>query len=277
MSENQKQANQNTIKVDRLISELAHREYWQNDKFRKNSWTKAEKYNECKKLLYKVGFRYQYSTFESFDLTNAESGNEDPKKVEAIKKLKAAVGPLSGISDGSNMLTGNPIELTPPPNIVLFGPPGTGKDHLMLACAWEEILHNSSSIEWIDGINFSEQYRSLIRENESSDRFINQFLEPDILMISDPIPPKGDQSQYVTSGLQMIIDDRYRNLKSTWVTINARDGKEASEKLAAPLIDRLRHHGICIQCEWPSYRTVMDKKLVDYGIGCVEDFEKGNS
>ena len=69
------------------------------------------------------------------------------------------------------------------------------------------------------------------------------------------VPPKGDASQYNADVLMRIVDRRYRDCKPTWLTLNVLDGEEAERRLASPIVDRVRHGSLCLECNWPSYRT----------------------
>jgi DNA replication protein DnaC len=77
---------------------------------------------------------------------------------------------------------------------------------------------------------------------------------PNVLAISDPTPPLGELSDYQRSMLFRVVDRRYRDLRPTWVTINAADSAEAERKIAPNIIDRLAHGALVLRCNWPSYR-----------------------
>ena len=83
---------------------------------------------------------------------------------------------------------------------------------------------------------------------------VNSFIRADILAISDPVPPKGNTSDYAAHMLYQIVDAPYRSMKSTWVTANVATKQEASEALSAPIFDRLLDNAFTLFCNWPSYR-----------------------
>ena len=68
--------------------------------------------------------------------------------------------------------------------------------------------------------------------------FVRDYVKPKILIVSDPIPPKGDASQYNADVLMRIINRRYCEYKPTWFTLNVLDGEEAERRLASPIVDR---------------------------------------
>lgn len=105
------------------------------------------------------------------------------------------------------------------------------------------------------GLELFELARRLIRVDGDETTFVRDFVRPKILIVSDPVPPKGDASQYNADVLMRIVDRRYRESKSTWFTLNVLDGEEAERRLASPIVDRVRHGSLCLECNWPSYRT----------------------
>jgi len=140
--------------------------------------------------------------------------------------------------------------------LILHGRPGTGKDHLAAACMYWAILKCGWRVEWRDGNLLSMDLRNLVRNQEGEAKIFNQLTRSQILVISDPIPPKGETSQFITDFLQRVVDRRYREERSTWATINVHSGSEAEDRLASPIVDRLRHNSLSLQCEWQSWRAM---------------------
>jgi DNA replication protein DnaC len=138
--------------------------------------------------------------------------------------------------------------------LLLFGRPGGGKDHLMVGALYWALLRHGFTVEWVDGLNLYQRARALVATGGDERAFIEQYTAAQILAISDPVPPKGDVSQYATDVVQRIVDRRYRDCRSTWATLNVHNGAEAEARLASPIIDRLRHEATCLECNWPSYR-----------------------
>jgi DNA replication protein DnaC len=77
---------------------------------------------------------------------------------------------------------------------------------------------------------------------------------PQILAVSDPIPPMGETSAWNAALLYRIVEWRYRDLKATWMTLNAESLEEAQHLTTPAVFDRLREGAIMIPCFWPSYR-----------------------
>ena len=187
-----------------------------------------------------LGPRYAECTLDNFDIYE-EKATERPSQGAVLAEIRRFAADM-------------PKRLGTGGGVVLFGPPGTGKDHLLTALMYEAILRYGWTVKWTSGVGLSMQARELIRTKGSEVKFIKEHQRTFILTISDPVPPKGDASQYAADLIQRIVDRRYRDLKPTWVTLNVEDGAEAAKRLAGPIVDRLRHDSLTLECAWPSYR-----------------------
>lgn len=192
-------------------------------------------------LVCQVGTRYKYASFANYKVYE-EVGTSTRKSQREV--YQAVRDFCDNMTD--RMKNGG--------GLVLTGPPGTGKDHLIVTAMYWAILKYGLTVTWRDGPMLAQEIRSVIAGNNDETAFIDKFVKPQIFVISDPVPPKGDASNFVTDTLQRIVDRRYRMMKSTWCTLNVGSAKEADQRLAAPLVDRLRHDSLHLGCGWNSYR-----------------------
>jgi DNA replication protein DnaC len=208
----------------------------------------------------------------------------------SVPNQSKAIWALENYAD--NMLH----ELEAGTNIILHGPSGTGKDHMLIGLAKKILLQAGESkrirglfhkiistgiktvqnfeiyrndpvvperiffsvhVHWKNGMDLYGDMRDLIdNRNRSEDKFIKEMTLPDILILSDSLPPRGCITEFQSQVLFRILDTRYRNCRPTWVTLNVRGAAEADERLGAQLVDRLRDGALSIHCDWPSYRKV---------------------
>jgi DNA replication protein DnaC len=145
--------------------------------------------------------------------------------------------------------------------VIFYGPVGTGKDHLMAALLHRATGTHGLTAGWLNGIELFGTMRDLIAMNKSEELLLRQFAAPRILAISDPLPPDRELSGWNVETLYRLIDSRYRNLRPTWMTLNAESEEDANEKLRPMVFDRLRESAHQFRCYWPSYRQRQKSKV----------------
>lgn len=129
--------------------------------------------------------------------------------------------------------------------VVLHGPCGTGKDHLLVALSRIAIAEHGLRIHWASGTTLRDRGRAT---------------DHDVLYLSDPAPPGGLDSQggYQTreaaNRLYEWIDEFYRHHKPIWMSVNAANRDAAVDQLGAQIVDRVTHSAIVLECNWPSHR-----------------------
>lgn len=138
-------------------------------------------------------------------------------------------------------------------NVVIFGQPGTGKDHILVALM-RRAVHEGHSVKWVNGMDLYGDWRDGIGAERSERLSIDTLAAPDVLAISDPLPPTGALTQFQQAMLFRLIDKRYRNAKPVWITVNVANANEAIERLGAAVVDRLREGSMRLWCNWKSYR-----------------------
>ena len=137
--------------------------------------------------------------------------------------------------------------------LVFYGSVGTGKDHLLAACLYAA-CNADLACSWINGPELFGTFRDAMGTEQREAAIVETLTRPDVLGVSDPIPPIGDVNAWRIETLYRVLDARYRDGKSTWVSFNTLDPKEADAKLSAPVFDRIRHDAEMFSCFWPSFR-----------------------
>lgn len=147
-----------------------------------------------------------------------------------------------------------PNEVAEGNGIVLFGSSGTGKDHLLAAMARPAIINHGLSVVWRNGMDLYGEMRDNIRNDKAEKDLVAALVKPDILYLSDPLPPAGDLTNYQAAMLQRILDGRIRNRRPCWVSMNVATSAEADRRMGAALVDRLKPGALCCHCDWESHR-----------------------
>lgn len=137
--------------------------------------------------------------------------------------------------------------------MLLIGPVGTGKDHLAFALARGTIVRGFSAA-WVDGLRWYTLMRDRIQQQRSESEAIWELLQPSLLVLSDPLPPAGELSNYEASNLLRIVHRRYIEQRPTLLTVNLTSEDEGRELIGDQAWDRLIHGAELVWCRWESYR-----------------------
>lgn len=183
-----------------------------------------------------VGEKYVGCTFDAFDVRNPQ-GAAKKAAVEICRKVAGSVKEI--VSRGQN--------------VILMGPVGTGKDHL-LACMLRPLMSNGGSCRRINGSDLAGQCRDLLDGKSTERDFLDQWAALDLLALSDPDGNREKQSDFYGDWLYRIVDARYRANKPVWATINATDEQDAKQKVGVRAWDRLVHRAVLVETYWPSFR-----------------------
>lgn len=138
--------------------------------------------------------------------------------------------------------------------VLLYGPVGTGKDHLLAAMMRFACNSLNMRVVWRDGSDLFGEFRDNMRGGIEESKLLERFTGADVLAISDPVPPFGGLTEYQAGMFFRIIDRRYRDMRPTWITINVKDRAEAVQRMGASIVDRLGHNALGLCCNWESYR-----------------------
>ncbi len=195
-------------------------------------------------LAKRIGQRHAGCSFDNYFVTEKHADNR-PSQQEVFEQLREFAATL-------------PDRTRRGGGLVLFGRPGTGKDHLAIAAANEAILRHGLTVDWLNGPQLYAEMRRLIGRDGDEHEYLRRYFKSSILIISDPLPPKGDVREYNADVLYRIINQRYCDVKPTWLTMNVADGDEAERRLASAVVDRVRDGSLCRECNWPSHRRPVD-------------------
>ena len=144
-------------------------------------------------------------------------------------------------------------------NLILTGPEGTGKDHL-LAALFDPAIDAGFSLKWTSGAMLWSRLRDGITDATTERSLIADYTKPDVLILSDPQSISGALSKYQQDKLYEIVDTRYNHCQAIWVTLNCANKSEADEKIGAQVVGRLRHDAVSVGCSWDSFRQSQDGK-----------------
>jgi DNA replication protein DnaC len=188
-----------------------------------------------------IGDRRQYAS------CSLDGWKFDP----AYKSQQAKI--VNGVAD---YIAGLPTNAKAGVNVLFYGPPGTGKDFLATCIIREAIQRHGHTAAFINGIDLFLKLRGTFgdesRRNESD--VIHEAIRPQWSVLSDPLPPVGNLTDYQAAMLYRLMDERSSQLKPTIVTVNVENGDEAMKRMGAPTWDRIKHGAWTFACNWPSYR-----------------------
>ena len=185
------------------------------------------------------GVRYESARLDNFELYGDEMQRAMQQQV-----LDAIGGYAKDMAE--QIQAGNAI--------IAYGPPGTGKDHLLMALAHVAIEQHGFSVGFANVMDWFGDVRSTFGGNGDEADVVGRLKQPDILILSDPVPPEGDLTPFQKSTLYRVIDARYSARKSTWTTINVESPGEAEDRVGLQVIDRLADGGLSLHFNWPSNR-----------------------
>lgn len=195
-------------------------------------WKPPPERTPLERFLESLGPRHRAATLDNFR----------PSTPEAEKALLTLRDYAARLQD--NLDSGK--------GILLFGPSGTGKDHL-LAGLGKAAAGLGRPIKRITGAELFRGMRdAMSRGGEGAELDALKYVR--LLILSDPLPPLGSLTPYQASALYELVDFRWERRLPTWCSLNVANAKEADERFGAPIVDRIQDGALVIACNWPSYR-----------------------
>ena len=140
-------------------------------------------------------------------------------------------------------------------NVVLYGPVGTGKDHLAVALAGCVIeRHDSWGGGYLNSQEWFGRIRDAIKDRTPEREIICESSPRGVLVLSDPAPQIDSLERHQVNMLYRLAEMRAANGWPTITTLNVKDSREADAKIGAATFDRLKNRAIVVQCKWKSFR-----------------------
>lgn len=207
-----------------------------------DSQQRAQRQDRWHTLASQIGPRYANARLRTWRL----HGDADERQLQANM--------LRRIGELLPTLRANPRRA---PNLLLFGPPGTGKDHIAVALLRFTVLEGGASAKWVNGLDLLGQVRDLMGTHDPESGLIAALTAPDILLVSDPLPPVGSLTEFQNAFLLRVIDSRYRQCRPTWLTVNVGTKSEMESRMSLPLVSRLSHGCQAFHFCWSDFREVL--------------------
>lgn len=198
---------------------------------RDNAW--REKVNRWNQLVSERGQRYAPCMLANFVC-------DCPKQTGAISQLTEYCRTIQERAERGD-------------GVVLYGPRGTGKDHLAMAVC-RAAIHVGMTVKWLNGADFFADMRDRIGSHETERQLVQRYVTPNVLYFSDPLPPIGVLTEFQATTLFRILDARYSQLRPIVATVNVSGSAELDARMGPQNSDRLRDGALAIYCDWPSHR-----------------------
>lgn len=182
---------------------------------------------------------------------NARSG---PQTLDSFVVAESSRKGQENVLKGLRAYAAAAGESGPLRNVIFYGPCGSGKDHLAMGLLREVAKVRPISSAAVLGQDLFAAIRKKLADDKDEAETIREYAGPDVLIVSDPLPPSGALTEWQAACLFRLVNARYTAGRATWITINVSDGKEAIERMGAASWDRLKHDAWVFRCAWQSHR-----------------------
>jgi DNA replication protein DnaC len=137
--------------------------------------------------------------------------------------------------------------------VFLFGASGTGKDHLAMGVAKAFTYWTGKPVVWVSGAMLFEKLRDSFDGKKTESEVLGRYTSASLLWLSDPIPVKGELTQYQAEALYRLVDERYNQRRPVLVTANI--GPGGADAVMGPAIARrLRESTVQVHCNWGQFK-----------------------
>ena len=141
------------------------------------------------------------------------------------------------------------------PNVIICGPVGVGKSHLITAFVVEIMKRYLIHVKFIGSAKLLHEIRATYSAEKEYDaeELMDEYSKAPILVIDDLGVEKP--SDWVRETLYLIVDNRYNALLPTYITSN-RSPKQLAAKLDDRLVSRLLQGAIVLKLEGEDRRLI---------------------
>lgn len=188
-----------------------------------------------------AGRQYAAATLDNFQFHGTD---------EHQGRQRAALTAIRGFCDGF------PDAVTEGRGVVLYGPCGTGKDHLMIGMLREAIRLGCHSVKWVDAAEMFGDFKDALGAQQNVGELLRELVRPQLLAISDLVPGSEALTPFEADILFRLLNARGRRLKATWVNANVTDSQEMAAKIPAKCLSRIDFKSLPIPMHWPDYRPI---------------------
>lgn len=191
-------------------------------------------------LKSRIGERLTGASFETYECYGSEFDQRLQR--QCVAELRAYAKDIDGaVASGNGLL--------------LYGRVGTGKDHLAYSVG-KEAAQAGFVVKWLNGESFYSEFRACGPDRNHEYEVVGEFVQPQILWLSDPLPDAGVQlTDWQRRCLYRVVDDRYRDKRPTIVTVNASSKDDLFTRLGHQIADRLWGSSVVVHMNWPSHRS----------------------